>query len=369
MLNAETMDEMAVTAARSRDRLGNGQIAQELDVFAAAGAFGMEDVHFKHDPTVGLQAIIAIHSTRLGPALGGTRCVAYPSTGAAIRDAFKLARGMSYKAAIHGLPLGGGKAVLIRPSGPLDREAYFEAYGMFVDLLGGRFVTAEDSGTSVADMDVIARCTSHVSGTSALGDPAPHTASGVRRGIEAAVAYRNGGASLADAHVAVQGVGSVGYHLVAELVARGARVTLADVDEEAARRCADEFSVRMVSPQEIYSVGADVFAPCALGGAINHQALRRLKAPIIAGSANNQLADDSLAELVHGRGVLYAPDYVINGGGLLSVAVDDRSRLEEKLDEIHDTLLELFMEAKRTNTPPIRIADQRAEAVLNGHAT
>jgi leucine dehydrogenase len=342
-------------------RAGEG----EADLFARASSHGIREAHVANVPRAGLKAIVAIHSTRLGPALGGTRCVPYASSAEAFEDAFRLARAMSYKAAIHRLGLGGGKAVMIRPAGEYDREAMFEAYGEFVETLGGRFIAAQDSGTTTADMDVIARRTAHVAGTSNDGDPSPYTAMGVRRAIEAAVAFRGGRDGLTGLHVAVQGVGQAGFHLVRGLVERGARVTVCDIDREAAERCARELGARVVAPSDIYDVEADVFSPCALGGVINTRTLARLKAPMIVGTANNQLEDERLADRLHERGVLHAPDYIANGGGLMKVAGLDGEQLLEKVDAIYHLLLDVFAEARATDTAPLRVADRRAEAMLD----
>lgn len=342
--------------------------AESLDIFQAASALGFGDLHIKIDPACGLHAIIAIHSTRLGPALGGCRCVPYASAEAALLDALRLARGMTYKAAISGLRQGGGKAVLMRPREICDREAYFESFGRFVEELGGCYITAVDSGTSPADMDIVARRTRHVACTSAskagTGDPSPHTALGVRRGIEAAVKCKLGRDTLEGVHVAIQGLGHVGYPLARELHALGARLTVADVDPAAVRRAVHELVATAVAPERIYDVACDVFAPCALGAVINDQTLPRLAAPIVAGAANNQLAEQRHGDALHERGILYAPDYVINAGGILQIALHDDAALRAKLLGIYDTLTEIFTRSARTGIPPQRVADGMVEARL-----
>ncbi len=342
--------------------------AKTMDVFQEASVLGFGDIHMKVDADCGLHAIIAIHSTRLGPALGGCRCIPYVSTEAALLDAMRLARGMTYKAAISGLPQGGGKAVLIRPPEIREREAYFESFGRFVDSLGGRYITAVDSGTGPADMDVIARRTRHVACTSASkagsGDPSPHTALGVRRGIEAAVRFAFGRETLEGVHIAVQGLGHVGYALARELHAFGARLTVCDVNEAVVRRSIDEFGAKVVAPERIYEVSCDVFAPCALGGVIDDRTLPRIAARIVAGAANNQLAELRHGDRLHERGILYAPDYVINAGGIMQIALRDEAILQAKLLGIYDTLTEIFRCSAREAVPPQRVADGMVEDIL-----
>ncbi len=341
---------------------------EDLHLFELAASLGFGDVHFKLDPAVDLQAIVAIHSTRLGPALGGCRLLPYPSTEAAVLDAMRLARGMTYKAAISGLPQGGGKAVLILPPYIKDREAYFESFARFVDELGGRYITAVDSGTSPADMDIVARYTSHVACTSAslagTGDPSPHTALGVCRAIEAAVRFKLGGDDLADIHVAIQGVGHVGYPLARELHNRGARLTVCDVNPAASERCVEEFGATAVASERIYDVPCDVFAPCALGAVINDATIGRLHARIVAGAANNQLEDVRQGDVLHRRGILYAPDYVVNAGGIIQIALHDQSAMHAKIMAIYDTLTRIFEESVKTGEAPHRVADSMVESIL-----
>ncbi len=339
-----------------------------LDVFGQAEAFGLADIHFKADPATGLRAIVAIHSTLLGPAVGGCRCVPYDSLSSAALDAMRLARAMTYKAAISDLPCGGGKAVLPRPDRIPDRAAFFEAFGTFVEQLGGRYIAAVDSGTTVEDMDTVARRTAHVGCTSTdtggSGDPSPWTALGVRRGIEAAVGIAQAREDLDGLHVLIQGVGHVGYRLAGELHERGARLTVSDIDSAAARRCVDEFGADVVVPERVYEVDCDVFAPCALGGVINRRTLRRLQARVVAGAANNPLAGDSTAEDLHRRGILYAPDYVINAGGLVQLVLRDPNRVRAHVLAIHDRLVAIFEESRRTGVPPGHVADAMAERRL-----
>ncbi len=356
----------AVTASRPHRLAG----AAYLDVFCHAEAFGLADIHFKADVATGLRAVIAIHSTRLGPAIGGCRCVPYDSPASAVLDAMQLARVMSYKAAINDLPCGGGKSVLLRPPVFRDRPAYFESFGAFVDQLGGRYVAAVDSGTTVADMDAIARSTSHVGCTSVAGggsgDPSPWTALGVRRGIEAAARVTLGRANLDGLHVVIQGAGRVGYHLARQLHDRGARLTVSDIDPAATERCQDEFAAAVVSPDRVYEVACDVFAPCALGGVIDPLTVPRLKACIIAGSANNPLAGEETAEELHRRGILCVPDYVINAGGLIQLVLHEPERVRERVLAIHDRLLAIFERSRAEGRPPIDVADAMAEKRLYG---
>ena len=346
----------------------NEPASEDMNLFELASSLGFGDIHVKVDPDVDLQAIVAIHSTRLGPALGGCRLAPYPSTEAALLDAMRLARGMTYKAAISGLPQGGGKAVLIRPTQIKDREAYFESFGRFVEGLGGRYVTAVDSGTSPADMDIIARHTRHVECTSGslagTGDPSPHTALGVCRGIEAAVRFKLGRDELTGIHVVIQGVGHVGYPLARELHARGAVLTVCDMNSAASERCVEEFGATAVSSERVYDVPCDVFAPCALGAVINDATIGRLHTRIVTGAANNQLEDARHGDVLHRRGILYAPDYVVNAGGIIQIALHERSAMQAKIMAIYDTLTRVFEESARTGEAPHRVADNMVESIL-----
>ena len=346
------------------------QVQSERDIFSLGSDMGFGDIHFKVDPAVNLHAIVAIHNTHLGPALGGCRCVSYPSTQAAVLDATRLARSMSYKAAVMGLPYGGGKAVLMHPGNITNREAYFEAFGRFIDELGGRYITAVDLGTSVNDMDIIARCTKHVSSTSESrgggGDPSPYTAIGVCRGIQAAVKHKLQRSDLENVQVLVQGAGHVGYHLVKQLHALDARISVCDIDIESAQRCADEFGCDIVQAQDVYTYPCDVFAPCAMGGVIDDDTVHGLQCSIVAGCANNQLVDARHGDTLHARGILYAPDYVVNAGGLVQVVGTDTVKIREKVLGIYDILLEIFSRSRKQNIAPARVADQMAEAILYG---
>ncbi len=337
-------------------------------LFAIAEACGCGEIHIKTDPDTGLRAIIAIHSTKLGPAIGGCRCLPYPSFEAAVEDAANLARGMSYKAALAGIPCGGGKSVLIRPETIPDRTAYFEAFGSFIDTLGGRYITAVDSGTNTADMDCIARHTTYVKGTSKAlggsGDPSPFTARGVRKAIEIAVDQVLQRPDLEDIHVAIQGAGHVGYALAKELHVRGARLTISDHKAKNLERSHDEFGAKTVTLDGIYDVQCDVFAPCALGGVLNDATIKRLRTSIIAGAANNQLEKGRHGQMLHQCGIVYVPDYVINSGGLIHILNLEPELREQQLSHMLNTLRELFTKTARSGIPMFRQADIMAERIL-----
>lgn len=331
------------------------------------------ELHIKQDESSGLIAIIAIHSTQLGPALGGCRFLPYPTIGAALIDALRLAQGMSYKAAMSKLPLGGGKAVVIKPPGQFDRPALFRSFGQFIHSLGGRYITAADSGTSISDMDVIRTVTPFVTGDSAQTfthkDPSPLTALGVRRGIEAAVKYRFNLDKLEGIHVAIQGVGHVGYHLAKELYQLGVKLTVCDINQSAQIRCQKEFSAAISSLEFIHQVPCDVFAPCALSNAVTFKNVHEIQAPIIAGASNNQLEGPELAFTLKEKGILYAPDYVINAGGLIHVCAQyhqdkDEAAAKEKVLQIYHTLLEIFVRADSENKSTLMIANEIVEQRL-----
>jgi len=338
-------------------------------LFRYAEDLGFGELHFKLDPATSLRAIVAIHSTKRGPALGGCRFIEYPSVDAAVHDAVRLARGMSYKAAMADLPLGGGKAVLMRPQHIKDREAYFQTFGRFVNDLGGRYITALDSGTVITDMDTISTQTPYVSTLSSHnGDPAPFTALSVLRGIEAAVKFKLDRDKLDNLHVAIQGTGHVGYNLSKYLHERGAKLTVCDRYPESAERCAKEFDAQIVQPNDIYQVKCDVFAPCALGAILNDQTIPALNTSIIAGAANNQPAEPQHVEALGKRGILYAPDYVINAGGLIHAYAEYKTlpmdKAEERINGIYHTMLELFDRASRENKSTSEVADMIAEERL-----
>ncbi|HSO38127.1 MAG TPA: Glu/Leu/Phe/Val dehydrogenase [Labilithrix sp.] len=343
-----------------------------MDLFGHLKAYDYGEVHFKHDKATGLKAIVAVHDSRLGPALGGCRFLPYDTDEEALVDALRLARGMTYKAALAGLAHGGGKSVLIRPKQHFDRVALFRAFGKFIDDLGGHYITAEDSGTGLEDMEVIRTVTKHVTGVDVAnggsGDPSPFTALGVRRGIEACVKIKLGRDSLEGVHVAVQGVGHVGYHLCKELHEQGAKLSVADVDPLKAERATREFGASVVPLEKIFEIECDVIAPCALGSALNDATIPRLKAKIVAGAANNQLAEPRHGDDLFARGILYAPDYAINAGGLVNVAQEvlgyDAAKSRAKTLEIYDTIYEIADRSRKTNAPTYRIADMLVEEKL-----
>ena len=344
-----------------------------MDVFGKLSTYDFGEVHFKHDKSTQLRAIVAIHDSRLGPALGGCRFIEYDTDEAALVDALRLARGMTYKAAIAGLPHGGGKSVIIRPRHRFDRVALFRAFGKFIEDLRGHYITAEDSGTGLEDMEIVRTVTKHVTGVDpshgGSGDPSPFTALGVRRGIEACVKFKLGKADLKDVHIAVQGVGHVGYHLCKELHAAGAKITVADVDKLKSERAQREFGAAVVAIDDIPKVDCDVFAPCALGAGINDTTVPHLKARIVAGAANNQLAEPRHGDDLHARGIIYAPDYAINAGGLINVAQEakgyDAKIAREKTLKIYDTILDICERSKKLAAPTYKVADMLAEEKLS----
>lgn len=332
---------------------------------------GYGDIHTKIDEKSGLKAIVAIHNLKRGPAIGGCRMVSYQTIDKAMEDALRLGYMMSYKAAINNLPHGGAKAVIIKPKVIKNREALFEKFGEFVEELGGRYITAVDSGTSPAEMDIIARRTSYVTCTTASGgdsDPSPLTALGVRRAIEAAVKFKLGRDNLEGIHVAIQGAGHVGYYLAQELHAMGAKLTMCDINQTALQRCIDEFGAATCSIDEIYTIEADVFAPCALGAVLNMHTIKNLKAGIVAGSANNQLSHSHYGSLMHERGILYAPDFLINAGGLIHVAViydhGDLKKSLAQINSIYDTVYDIYERSKKENIATNQIAERIARERL-----
>lgn len=336
-----------------------------------ARLLGFGEIHTKMDTKVGLRAIVAIHNLKRGPAIGGCRLATYVTSEEAIEDALRLAHMMSFKAAINELPHGGAKAVLIKPAVIKDREAYFESFGQFIHDLGGRYITAMDSGTNVTDMDIIARRTPYVTCTTQSGsggDPSSLTAIGVLRAIEAAVHFKTGSDSLASTHIAIQGAGHVGYHLAKMLHEKGARLTIADINQPAVQHCVNEWGAQTCSTNEIYDIEADVFSPCALGAILNRDTIKRLKVPIVAGSANNQLAHHNYGTLLHERGILYAPDFLINAGGLIQVAAiydhGDSEKAMTQIRHIYDTVYDIFERSLRENRATSEIAESIARERL-----
>jgi leucine dehydrogenase len=337
-----------------------------MEIFEMMGKYEHEQIAFWSEPKLGYRGIIAIHDTTLGPALGGTRFWKYDSDRDAIIDALRLSRGMTYKAAVSGLNLGGGKSVIFGDNRVQDREMIFRAHGRAVESLGGRYITAEDVGTSPTDMDFVLAETDHVVGIDGRsGDPSPVTAYGVFVGIRAAVAHRHGSDDLSGRHVAVQGLGHVGRWLCRYLHEEGARLTVTDIDPERVKQVVDECGGAPVAPDDIYAVGADVFAPCALGAVVNDDTLKVLDVDIIAGAANNQLALAHHGQALHDRGVLFAPDYVINAGGLMNVYGElhewSPERSKRKAGEIYGSLRRIFQAADDESIPTAVAADRLAE--------
>jgi leucine dehydrogenase len=343
-----------------------------MDVFGKLSSYDFGEVHLKLDKATQLRTIVAIHDTRLGPALGGCRFIEYDTHEAALVDALRLARGMTYKAALAGLAHGGGKSVIIRPKQHFDRVALFRAFGRFIEDLHGHYVTAEDSGTGLEDMEIIRTMTKHVTGIDpshgGSGDPSPFTALGVRRGIEACVKFKLGKPDLQGVHIAVQGVGHVGYHLCKELHAAGAKLTVADVDKLKSERAHREFGAAIADIAEVPMIDCDVFAPCALGAGLNDASIPQLRARIVAGAANNQLAEPRHGDDLHARGILYAPDYAINAGGLVNVAQEvkgyDARAARDKTLKIYDTIWDICERSKRLAAPTYKVADIMVEEKL-----
>jgi leucine dehydrogenase len=328
---------------------------------------GYERVMVGLDDAAGYHGIIAIHSTTLGPAVGGTRYWGYQTEDDALTDGLRLARGMTYKNALAGLPFGGGKSIIMRDGDATDREKLFRAHGRMVNSLGGKYITAEDVGTSPADMEYILKETTYVGGLQGRsGDPSPHTARGVFRAMQAAAKYKWGSDALAGKTVAIQGCGHVGYFLAGELARVGAKLIVTDVDAAKVKRAMEDHGANMVAPGEIYSVAADIFAPCALGGVVNDQTLSQFKVALIVGGANNQLLEPRHGDLLEQRGIVYAPDYAANAGGVINGACRemlgwDVPKTLAKTDAIYDTLLTIFAMAEREKIPTYQAADRLAE--------
>lgn len=326
---------------------------------------GHERVLFCRDPEAGYRGVIAIHSTAAGRAAGGTRLWPYASEEAAVEDALRLSRGMTYKNVMAGLPLGGGKSVIFSEPG-MDREAVFRAHGRFVESLGGRYVTAEDVGTSPADMEVIRRETEHVAGI--VSDPSPRTAHGVVRAMQAAAFHRWGSDDLTGRTVAIQGCGNVGFHLALELHGLGARLVVTDLDAGRVRRTVEATGAQAMGLDEILDVEADVLAPCALGGILSPETVPRLRVEIVAGAANNQLRDPEDGDRLRNRDILYVPDYVANAGGVIGGCAEllgwSGAEMKERVERIYDTLLEVLRLAGEQDVPPHAAADRLVERRL-----
>ena len=320
------------------------------------------------DEAAGYHGIVAIHSTKLGPAVGGTRVWPYKSFDEALTDALRLSRGMTYKAALAGLPFGGGKSVIIAESRKMDRESVFRAHGRFINHFNGQYITGEDVGTTPADMELVRQETPYAAGLAhKSGDPSPFTAHGVFRAMQAAAFHRWQSASLSGRTVAIQGCGSVGYQLASELHKAGASLIVADIDSAKAARVANEVGAKQEEPDKIFDADAEILAPCALGGILNDETIPRLRMALICGAANNQLGEDRHAEALEARGILYVPDYVANAGGIINGAremgrapVDSNAAIEA----IYDTVLQILAMAAAQHIAPARAADRLAEARL-----
>jgi len=340
-----------------------------MEIFKYMETYDYEQLIFCQDKTSGLKAIIAIHDTTLGPALGGTRMWNYATEEEAIEDALRLAKGMTYKNAAAGLNLGGGKTVIIGDPLKDKNEEMFRAFGRFIQGLNGRYITAEDVGTTVADMDLIHEETNYVTGISpafgSSGNPSPVTAYGVYMGMKAAAMEAFGSDSLAGKKVAVQGVGNVAYKLCEYLHEEGAILTVADINQASVDRAVNEFGATQVDVSEIYSQDVDIFAPCALGAIINDETIPQLKAKVVAGAANNQLKEPRHGDKLNELGIVYAPDYVINSGGVMNVADElngyNRERAMKRVEGIYDTIARIFEISKKEGIASYAAADRLAE--------
>ena len=333
-----------------------------------------EALHFFDDEKCGLKAIVAVHSTHLGPAAGGCRFWHYAADEQAVTDALRLSRGMSYKNAMAGLPLGGGKAVILADQTRTKTPDMLHAFGKAVYSLGGRYVTAEDVGISVADMIEIARNTKFVAGlpvdsAHVGGDPGPHTSLGVFLGLKAAVKRGLGKDSVNGLHIALQGAGSVATGVAMHAAAEGAKLSIADVDQAKAQKLAAAVNGTIVSPDAILATEADVLSPCALGAILDEQSIAALKVPVVAGGANNQLATDADGERIHARGILYAPDYVINAGGIINVSTEylndgDASVVRRRIEGIPVRLDQIWSESASSGRNPAAVADSMAQKLI-----
>jgi leucine dehydrogenase len=324
-----------------------------------------EQVLIARDAASGYHGIIAIHSTALGPAVGGTRFWHYDTEEEALTDALRLSQGMTYKNALPGLPLGGGKSIIISNGKTANREALLRAHGRFVDTLKGRYITAEDVGTSPADMEIVRLETRYAGLLSGSGDPSPFTARGVFRAIQASSKFRWNSDDLSGVTVAIQGCGHVGYNLAKFLHESGAKLIVTDVDRDSVERVVDEFGAKEVEPGEIFSAAAEIFAPCALGGVINDATIPELEVQIVAGAANNQLAEERHGAMLRERNILYAPDYVANAGGVLNGCIEllgwEAEHALRKVDGIYDTMLSIFESAHAQGITTNEAADRLAE--------
>ena len=344
-----------------------------MSIFSHPDFDNHEGVYSFSDPESGLKCFIAVHNTNRGPASGGTRFWTYVDDNAALTDVLRLSKAMSFKNAMAEIPLGGGKGVILKPEGEFDREALFSAYGRAVEKVGGQYITAEDVGVSPDDMRVIKTQTNFVAGLddgdAASGDPSPHTAEGIFRGLEVAVKHKIGVEGVGGLIVAVQGLGHVGFELARKLKKSGAQLIVADINSEATQRAADELNATVVSVDEIHAQEADIFAPCALGGAINADTIDDIQAYIVGGAANNQLKTVEMGTALMERDILYCPDYVLNAGGIINVAAEvsgtyDYSWVDGKLEGLRKTLQEVFDRSASSGRATNLVADEMARERL-----
>jgi leucine dehydrogenase len=355
-------------------RFNNIHTMQNADIFTQLSTHDHEQIVFCQDQSTGLKAIIAIHNTVLGPGLGGTRIWNYTNEAEAINDVMRLSRGMTYKAAISGLNLGGAKAVIIGDASNIKTEGLMRKFGRFVENLNGKYITAEDVNTTTKDMEYVHMETSHVVGLPESmgggGDPSPVTAYGTYMGMKAAVKFAYGSDDLSGKKIAVQGIGKVGGHLLEHLKNEGAEIYITDINEETLKHYANTMGAKVVKGDEIYGLDVDVFAPCALGAVLNTENINKLKCKVVAGAANNQLADEN----VHGnmlieKGIAYAPDFLINAGGLINVYQEhigyNRETAYRKAQHIYDVTLEIFKKSEAEKIHTQRAAIEMAEARIN----
>lgn len=348
---------------------------------AQMAAMDHEQVLFCNDPETGLRAIIAVHSTVLGPSLGGTRMWPYKTETEALTDVLRLSRGMTFKASISGLNLGGGKAVIIGDPHKDKSEAMMRRFGQFVESLNGKYITAEDVGIDTSDIEHVGEETSHVSGMpesrGGSGDPSPVTAYGVYMGMKASAKYAFGNDSLEGKRIMVQGAGHVGYNLIKLISAEGAKIMVSDIYEARLKEISKDFKVEIIQPDQVYDQGMDIYAPCALGATVNDDTLSRLKCQVIAGSANNQLEDEVRhSEMMMKKGIVFAPDFLINAGGLINVYSEvmglDREGAMRKTQGIYDVTLSIFEESARLNKPTnevaLKMAQDRIDAIRSINA-
>lgn len=357
------MSEVKLSEATTQQSASN--IIEQMQML------GHEHVLFCHDQATGLKAIIAVHNTTLGPSLGGTRMWNYATEAEALTDVLRLSRGMTYKSSLAGLNLGGGKAVIIGDSRTQKTEAMFRRFGKFVNSLGGKYITAEDVGITTREIEWVKMETNHVAGLpeyrGGSGDPSPVTAYGVYMGMKAAAKAQFGSDSLTGRKVAVQGAGNVGRHLIDHLMKEGAKVTITDIFDDNIRKVTDKHSVAVVDADAIYDVDMDIYAPCALGATVNDQTLERLKCSIICGAANNQLKNEAVhGEVVRERGILYAPDYLVNAGGIINcyweVIGYNRDAALSQAEAIYGTTEKVLQESASKGRPTYQIANELAEA-------